>query len=149
MKNFEIVNLFNYFSNLKLNKFTKETRTVIVNNFNKIENIKNQLDVDVNKLKEEFISGDVENVRKLALYREEYKNASEEDREAINNKIMEECQPALEIEAKLFVEINKLYGEDTEVVLDTIDKELFIDECTEAGIDVTLSELSTISAIFN
>lgn len=148
MKKFEVVNLFNYFSNLKLNKFGKETRNVIVNNFSKIENIKNQIDEDVNKLKETLLSENIENVQKLALYREAYKTATEESKIEINNKIKEECQPALEIEAKLFVAMNKLYGEYVEIDIKKINKEMFIDECTEAGIDVTLSELSTISAIF-
>ena len=149
MKKFEIVTLFNCFSNLKLNKFSKEIRNAIVNNFNKIEGVKNQIDEDVNKLKEKLFSEDIENVKKLALYRTEYKTATDEDKLEINNKIKDECQPALEIEAKLFVEINNLYMEDVDVTIDTIDKDLFIEECAAADMDITLSELSTISALFN
>ena len=148
MKKFEVVNLFNYFSNLKLNKFGKETRNVIVNNFSKIENIKNQIDEDVNKLKETLFSENIENVQKLALYRAEYKTATEGGKLEINNKIKDECRPALEIEAKLFVEINNLYMDDVDVTIDTIDKDIFIEECAAADMDITLSELSTISALF-
>ena len=149
MKKFEIVTLFNCFSNLKLNKLSKEIRNAIVNNFNKIEGVKNQIDEDVNKLKEKLFSEDIENVKKLALYRADYKTATEEGKLEINNKIKDECQPALEIEAKLFVEINNLYMEDVDVTIDTIDKDLFIEECAAADMDITLSELSTISALFN
>ena len=149
MKKFEIVTLFNCFSNLKLNKFSKEIRNAIVNNFNKVEGVKNQIDEDVNKLKEKLFSEDIENVKKLALYRADYKTATEEGKLEINNKIKDECQPALEIEAKLFVEINNLYMEDVDDTIDTIDKDIFIEECAAADMDITLSELSTISALFN
>lgn len=149
MKNFEVVNLFNYFSNLKLNSFSKKIRSKLIVNFDKLGDIKNKLDIEVDSIKERLFSENLENVQKLILYRKELDTTSEEKKIEIGEKIKRECQPALEIELKLLTEINNLYGQNANVEIDKINKGLFVEECVNAGIDITLSELNAISALFD
>ena len=149
MKKYEIVNLFNYFSNLKLNKFSKKLRSKLVHNFDLIGDVKNRTDADVNGIRMKLFSEDIENIQKLITYRQEFESASEADKIKINNKIESECQPALKIELDFIKQVNDLYNQEIDLKLEKIEKELFVEECVNAGIDITLSELTVISSIFN
>lgn len=147
MKRADAIILFNYFSNLKLNKF-EQTRDAIMKNFDKINDVVKETDSMIELKKKELIGDNVENVQKLAIYREEYKNATDEERININEKIKNECQKALEIEANLFVEIFKIQSEDVTLDLVKINKDIFIAECIASDIDITPGDLLKIQTVF-
>lgn len=147
MKRADVINLFNYFSNLKLNKF-EQTRDAIMKNFDEINKVTKETNNLIESKKRDVIGENVQDVQKLAVYREEYKNASDADKKLINEKIKNECAKALELEAELFVEIYKIQMEEVDLNLIKINKDVFVSECVSADIDITPGELLIIEHVF-
>lgn len=149
MKRIEIVNLFDFFQNLKLNKFGKEIRSAIISNHLKTNRIVKEAEESINETRKKLLEGKEEEINKLAKYRDLYKEISEESEKIeIAHKINNECKEALSLEAELVSAVNEYYGTEIEIELTKIDQEKFIDECSEADIDITPSDLIKIEKIF-
>jgi len=144
----KIVNLSNYFANLKLNKFSKEIRSAVISNHLKMNKIVKEFNESVEEARKKYFSGKESEVEKLVKYREEYNNASGETKNEIFDKIKSECTEVLVLEQELIGFVNRLGAENVEIELDKIDMNEFIEQCHEADIDITPSDLINFEEIF-
>lgn len=148
MNKVKIVNLSNYFANLKLNKFSKEIRCAIISNHLKVNKIVKDFNEAVDEARKKFFSGKEEDLEKLNRYREEYNAAPDENKVEILNKIKSECIEALSLEQEFIGFVNALAVEEVEIEFSKIDMGEFIESCSEADIDITPSDLMNFEEIF-
>lgn len=148
MNKVKIVNLSNYFANLKLNKFSKEIRCAIISNHLKVNKIVKDFNEAVDEARKKFFSGKEEDLEKLNRYREEYNAAPDENKVEILNKIKSECIEALSLEQEFIGFVNALAVEEVEIEFSKIDMDEFIESCSEANIDITPSDLMNFEEIF-
>ena len=148
MNKVKIVNLSNYFANLKLNKFSKEIRCAIISNHLKVNKIVKDFNEAVDEARKKFFSGKEEDIEKLNRYREEYNAAPDENKVEILNKIKSECIEALSLEQEFIGFVNALAVEEVEIEFSKIDMDEFIESCSEANIDITPSDLMNFEEIF-
>lgn len=149
MTRIEIKNLNSFLASLKLNGFSKETRNMIIKNYVKTNKVVRETDDLVKEISDKLVSENQEAVKKLYEKREIFKQSSDEEKSAAFQTIINECQEGLKLEAELNELVNDVYTETVEIDLIKIDYEMFANECAEAGIDFTLSDLDKINILFN
>ena len=149
MTRIEIKNLNSFLASIKLNGFSKETRNMIIKNYVKTNKVVRETDDLVKEISDKLVSENQEAVKKLYEKREIFKQSSDEEKPAAFQTIINECQEGLKLEAELNELVNDVYTETVEIDLIKIDYEMFANECAEAGIDFTLSDLDKINILFN
>lgn len=149
MKRIEIKNLNDFFSTLKLNAFSKETRSSIIKNHIKLNKIVNETEELTKEIYTKLVTENEDAVKKLNEKRELYKIASDEDKPTFLQAIINECQDGLKVEMELNELIRDLNNEEINLDLIKFDLETFVDECADAGLDFTLTDFDNINVIFN
>lgn len=149
MKKIEIKNLNEFFATLKLNAFSKETRSVIIKNHLKISKAVKEIDESIEEIRKKLVDENQDAVQKLVTYREKFNTASEEEKPKIINSIINECQDGLKVELELTELVNDLLNESIDLDLIKLDREIFADECANSNLDFTLSDLDRINSLFN
>ena len=149
MKRIEIKTLNDFFSTLKLNAFSKETRSSIIKNHIKLNKIVNETEDLAKEIYTKLVTENEDAVKKLNEKRELYKMASDEDKPTFLQDIINECQDGLKVEIELNELIRDLNNEEINLDLIKFDLETFVDECADAGLDFTLTDFDNINVIFN
>ena len=149
MKRIEIKKLNDFFSTLKLNAFSKETRGSIIKNHIKISKIVKESEELANAIYTKLITENEDAVKMLTEKRELYNMASDEEKPIFLQKIINECQDGLRVEMELNELINDLNNEEVDLDIIKFDLETFVEECADAGLDFTLTDLDNINGLFN
>ena len=149
MKKVNVLNCKDFLSNLKLNKFDKETRAAIIAN----SMIANKISKEFNETAEEARARYTEDldseIETLMLLRNKYQSASVEEKSDIEREIIENCAGALTAERELNEFINNVLNEEVTETFVKFNKDNFVDQCAEADIEITVNILDQLSELFS
>lgn len=144
-----VLNFSNFLSNLKLNKFDKEIRAAIISNSLLSNRIVKEIEETIQEARKKYFEGIEDEVDSLVEYRKSFETASDEERSDIKKEIITKCSRALAAEAELSDFGNKLLAEEVDLPIVKIDRNSFVDQCSEADIDVTVRILEILEPLFN
>lgn len=149
MKKVDVLNFTQFLTNLKLNKFDKEIRAAIISNSLLANKIFKEFEENVQDAKKRYFEDLDDQVALLINYREKYKVANEEDRIKINDECVSVCADALNAEKEFNVFINNLVQEDVNLNFIKINRDVFVEQCANADIDITVATLELLKGLFN
>ena len=149
MKKENVLNFNNFLSTLKLNKFDREIRAAIITNSFLAKKIVKEFDETVQEARNRYFDGLDAEIELLVLYREKFKNATPEERTAINEECVRDCYNILRAEKELGEYIQNLQKEEVTESFVKFDREMFVDQCVDGNIDITVELLETLDGLFN
>jgi peptide methionine sulfoxide reductase MsrA len=149
MKKSRIISIYNFLSNIKLNKVTnKEVRSAIISNHLQMYNINEQYNKDVQELQKRIFEGKEEDINVVNNLRNKFKNAKEEDRPSIVSEILEHKE-FLKLEEEFNTEVYNLLNQEIDLNFKTCSQEDFVETCVEANVDITSDDLIVLTDLFN
>ena len=149
MKKANVLLISNFLSNIKLNKFDKETRSAIIRNSLAVSKISKEIEDSVQEARKRLSEGIEDEITKLAEYRERFKTASEEDRLILIHDATNNCPRAISFEKELNDFVNALGQEEVDITFIVVDKDTFVDQCADADIDITPAMIELFNEMFN
>lgn len=149
MKKVNVLNCKDFLSNLKLNKFDKETRAAIIANSMIANKIAKDFNETVEGARTRYTEGLDSEIELLASLRNKYRSASVEEKLEIESEILEKCVGALTAESELAEFANRMLNEEVTESFIKINKESFVDQCADADIEITAMLLDQISELFS
>ena len=148
MKRENVLKFTSFLANLKLNKFDKEIRSAIISNSLIANRVTRDYETTVQEVRTRYSEGMDEEIAKLLNYRSELITNPERSFE-IEQKIFEECSEALRAEAEIGEFIMRYCEEEIDEKFVKMDKDVFVDQCANADIDITVTTLELINDLFN
>lgn len=148
MKKENVLNFNDFLSNLKLNKFDKEIRSAIVHNSILASKIVKDMQETFDTARKRFEEGCESEIELLIKYRNQYSTATPEEKVSIVKSIAEECPNALIAERDLNDFVNGILTEEVSDEFVKIDRDLFVDQCAEADVDITTKMLENLVELF-
>lgn len=149
MKKVNVLNCKDFLSNLKLNKFDKETRAAIIANSMIANKIAKDFNETVEGARARYTEGLDSEIELLASLRNKYRSASVEEKLEIESEILEKCVGALTAESELTEFANRMLNEEVTESFIKINKDNFVDQCVEADIEITVNMLDQLSGLFS
>lgn len=149
MNKADVLNFSNFLSNLRLNKFDKETRAAIISNSLLSNKIVKEIEENIQEARKKYFEGIEDELNTLTEYRKEYETASDEEKSNIKKGIITKCSRALAAEAELNEFGNKLLVEEVNLPFVKVNRDSFVDQCLEADIDITVKVLEILDPLFN
>lgn len=149
MNKADVLNFSNFLSNLRLNKFDKETRAAIISNSLLSNKIVKEIEENIQEARKKYFEGIEDELNTLTEYRKEYETASDEEKSNIKKGIVTKCSRALAAEAELNEFGNKLLVEEVNLPFVKVNRDSFVDQCLEADIDITVKVLEILDPLFN
>lgn len=149
MNKADVLNFSNFLSNLRLNKFDKETRAAIISNSLLSNKIVKEIEENIQEARKKYFEGIEDELNTLTEYRKEYEIASDEEKSNIKKGIITKCSRALAAEAELNEFGNKLLVEEVDLPFVKVNRDSFVDQCLEADIDITVKVLEILDPLFN
>lgn len=149
MNKADVLNFSNFLSNLRLNKFDKETRAAIISNSLLSNKIVKEIEENIQEARKKYFEGIEDELNTLTEYRKEYETASDEEKSNIKKGIITKCSRALAAEAELNEFGNKLLVEEVDLPFVKVNRDSFVDQCLEADIDITVKVLEILDPLFN
>lgn len=149
MKKVNVLNCKDFLSNLKLNKFDKETRAAIIANSMIANKIAKDFNETVEGARARYTEGLDSEIELLASLRNKYRSASVEEKLEIESEILEKCIGALTAESELTEFANRILNEEVTESFIKINKESFVDQCADADIEITAMLLDQLSGLFS
>lgn len=149
MKKVNVLNCKDFLSNLKLNKFDKETRAAIITNSMIANKIAKDFNETVEEARTRYAEGLDSEIELLVSLRNKYQSASVEAKLEIEGEILEKCTEALAAERELTEFINGILNEEVTESFIKINKESFVNQCADADIEITAMLLDQISELFS
>lgn len=149
MKKVNVVNFTPFLANLKLNKFDKEIRAAIITNSLLANKISKDFEETVQEARKRYFDGLDEEINLLLNYRKRYTSASPDEKIEIEKEILSKCIRALSAEKEFADFVNNVGNEDVETNFTKFDRDVFVDQCAEADIEITVSTLELLNELFN
>lgn len=139
MKKSRIIEIFNFLSAIKINKVdSKDVRSAIISNHLMLYKIVQHHDDDVKELSKKLFEGKENDIEKLNELREKFK--SEKDnivKAGIIQTISSDYSEILALEKEYTEALITKLNEDVEITLKKVDKDIFVDACVAANVDIT------------
>lgn len=144
-----VINFNSFLSSLKLNKFDRDIRAAIITDSLLAKKIVKEFDETVQGAKERYLEGLDSEITLLVQYRERFKTASPEERIVINEECIKNCVNALNAENELNQFVLNLYKEEVTDNFKKFDRDLFVDQCADADIEITVDIIELLNELFN
>lgn len=145
------ITIYRLLANIPLNKFDKETRVALLNNFDKLSDTASDFDKKLERYNKKLFEGKEAEQMEVAELREKYKAAlaaKSAETEAIANDILSHVE-YLDLEKDQNQFIEKLLAEKVDVTLDKISRESFVNGCADADYNITPMALKELAPLFN
>ena len=149
MKKENVLNFNNFLSTLKLNSFDREIRAAIITNSFLAKKIVKEFEEAVQEARQRYLEGLDAEIELLVLYREKIKNATPEERVTLSEECIRDCSNALRAEKEFGEYIQNLQKEEITESFVKFDREMFVDQCVDGNIDITVELLETLDGLFN
>jgi hypothetical protein len=144
-----VINFNSFLSSLKLNKFDREIRAAIITNSLLAKKIVKEFEETVQGAKDRYLEGLDDEIALLILYREKFKTASPEERIAINEDCVKNCSNVLNAETEINQFVLNLYKEEVTDNFKKFDRDLFVDQCADADIEITVDIIELLNELFS
>jgi hypothetical protein len=149
MKKENVVNFTDFLFDLKINGFDREIRSAIIKNSIMANKIKTDFQDTINQAKNKFTKDlSEEEIKLIELYRNQYETASPEEKKELNIKIVTNCSNVLKAEQEINQFVLDLLHENVSCEFVKIDRDRFVDQCVESGIDITPKIIELLEELF-
>lgn len=148
MKRSEILNLNSILSKSKITNLNRNARHAVLKNHTATFKLAQEINEFLEEGKKKIVEGlDVE-ITLLLQYRKEFKTADKARKEELVKKVQSECFKAVQAENELNEFANSYLNEEIDVEIVKMDRDDFIDMCSESGMDLTPTDLMNLEFLF-
>ena len=148
MKRSEIITIFRFFNDFKLNKFSKNVRKSILSIHLASYKIAKEYDEAVQELQKKTFEGKDEQVQELMELRNEYRAADDKRKTEIEKTIVTDYKEILELERDLNQAIEDLLNETIDITFTKMKSDEFVEDCAKADVEITPATLIQLEPVF-